>query len=399
MFIPNLMHVYENIELILTSNSRQSMITLMSAVNGISRNVTLSNHSVHVNLSRDIVHVDSDVIQNKGLYIQSTEPISVHGYSVYNPSCCTSSAFTALPVDMFGTDYIAITFPPGSGSQIGIVAPEDGSLINVIINTTQSGTITFNQHTYVHGDTISMILNRSDTVRIKSLSDLTGTKIHSNKRIGVISGSTCTSYPKNTECDNVVSMLPPTNEFGLNFIIPRINPAKKMILRVVPSIDGTNIEVHSNIYHNTYTLNKTVEVELLSENLTFVYCSRPCLVVQLCADGDSTFNPFMTIVPSTKQFSNRYVLDTPTIKPFTNYVSITVKTSNLSGLRYNGQVISSGTVSALDKYNVDWTSITFRIKTGTSFINHLSSNVYFGLIQYGFGSRDQEAYGFSVAYS
>lgn len=392
MFIPNFDHTREHIELLITSFDGKSDIKLISSVVGISSNISLHKKSMHVNIPNASIQHDARV-QNKGLYIKSSNPISVHGISVYSPGCCTSGGFTALPLRFLGTDYIVVSGLVFKLSQIGLVASHDNTVVKVTLNTTSLGCVQFYNQTYTNGETISLSLNKLDTVQLGSTADLTGTKIQSNNPIGVLSGNQCDKVISD-DCDFSVAMLPPVTKWGRKFVVPSINPTRVMVLRVVPSENDVRIELLSNITDIIYpATSNTIEVRLLSLDVTIVYCSKPCLVVQFSADT------FMTLVPPIEQFSRQYILETPSLKSFSNYALITIETKYASGLRYNGNPVPGAFRTITDRQNISWTSITMPIGNSTNVLEHTSSNVYFGVLQYGFQySIAPEAYAFPVSF-
>lgn len=152
-------------------------------------------------------HKTSGKIEDKGIYVESDDPISVVFYVGFS---WTGEAYRCIPNDWLGTEYFTLNlyndfcklsdgtfgdFP----NQILIIANED--------NTTVEYTPKYDiQNGARAGKTGKLRLNRGQSVvlfseineglRQQDDTDLTGTHIKADKKIAVYSGHTKGSYPK-----------------------------------------------------------------------------------------------------------------------------------------------------------------------------------------------------------
>jgi len=100
----------------------------------------------------------------------SDQAVGVYAMSSAKRGSC--DGFVALPVSSLGLEHFALCFfPPDHQSEIGIVAVHDSTTINVAIRqqTRPGVSVTWNNTTYMNGDTFNINMNRYDAVQLQSL--------------------------------------------------------------------------------------------------------------------------------------------------------------------------------------------------------------------------------------
>jgi hypothetical protein len=105
----------------------------------------------------------------------------------------------------------------------------------------------------------------------------------------------------------------------------------------------------------------------------------------------------MTLVPAVKQFSNNYVITTPTMNRYDNYATVIIDARDREdGLRVNGAHLLFHAVddTPIKMFNDVYRSISVRLDFNDTVyeIAHINKNVKFGLIVYGY--KDGSAYGY-----
>jgi hypothetical protein len=150
----------------------------------------------------DLLHRNSGVISNKGIYILSDGKISVYAF---NERFRSADGTVVLPIGALGKDYLVTSHFEtltasvnyngniNDESQLLIVATEDNTQIQI---TTSVGSLSGNQ-----ADVPSTItLNRGQSYQIKAKADLTGSRVrvvgdnaNECKRIAVFGGNKWTS--------------------------------------------------------------------------------------------------------------------------------------------------------------------------------------------------------------
>ena len=259
--------------------------------------------------------VISSTERNKGIHVSAGgKQISVHGL---NYRQFTSDAFLALPCSQLAVDqyeYYAISYH-GFGqysSQLLLVGCED--------NTTINSTSTI------------ITLNQMETYLYEMSSDITGTRIVSDKPISVFSGHQCTNIPESSSyCDHIVEQIPPTATWGTEFLSASFSSRMSgEIYHILASQPSTNVSVNCTTYTQpeTYSLATAgAWQEFMTPNDSFcvIESDKPLLVVEFALGGglDGVGDPFMMMLPPVEQYSNDYFINAPA-EFSTNYITIFV---------------------------------------------------------------------------
>lgn len=133
----------------------------------------------------------------------------------------TVDAFTAVPIQLLGTDYRAIGYAGSTASQILVYATEDNTVVTI-------------------GAEAPITLNRGQSFLRTSSMDATGIRIVSDKPVGVNTGDNCIFITAGA-CDHVEEMLFPVESWASDFFVPLIPQAQTF--RVVAATDGTEVRV------------------------------------------------------------------------------------------------------------------------------------------------------------
>ncbi|QQS66765.1 MAG: IgGFc-binding protein [Chlorobiota bacterium] len=279
------------------------------------------------------------VFKNKALFIKSDYPITVYGM---NRSLQSSDGMLILPLESLGDEYI---FPSYSSSQMMIIATADNSDINI--------TIPSNTKSLNHTRNFSVNMNKGDVFicvgnDLVTNSDLSGTKITSDKIIALVSGSQCIKIPDDTytACNHIVEMIIPTTSWGkIYYSVPlktrtssdtyRIYSGdtnskvfiNEVLWRTLPTYGGENFkgwfQYNSNSNSNdltTFVSNKQIFVQQFSNSWTY----------------DSVLNsdPFMLNLIPTEQFIKKgkvlFSLDDTSFSQ--NYLNVVIDSSEFDKL-------------------------------------------------------------------
>lgn len=210
--------------------------------------------------------VFESVTNDKVIEVISDNPIIVYAYSTRRQS---SDMYTSFPVNSWGNEYFITTMgndfylPSGNNDfynaqrtgEFLIMASEDDTQIEI--------QLTAKSRRYELGETIQVTLNKGDSYQVggsdelqdfRGRHDLTGTKINSNKPIGVVAGHMRSSIPQTDHSasnskDHLNEMLMPTDIWGKNFIsIPfenesQDNGVSDNYFKVVAQKEATQVKV------------------------------------------------------------------------------------------------------------------------------------------------------------
>ena len=275
----------------------------------------------------------------KGIYLRAnSDVVTVIGQNEVNQY---SETFLILPYKRSSvlTEYVyyAISERGYHSSYQGailIVGTEDNTAMKLTV--TQTAT-TNTGNTLYTGREYSFVINRLQTFYIRSssyTSDLTGTKIVTDKQVSVFSGHELAKIPWSTCCHNaLIEQVPPVTSWGRVFYTMPLATRRYYIIKIIASHHSTQIDFYCNNFRASYTIN---EGQYSSRTLSqgeycVIYSNKPVLVTQLSRGGyderDYIGDPMMMIIPDVLQFSNRFPVTTirnPSRSGYRHYINIIV---------------------------------------------------------------------------
>jgi len=201
-------------------------------------------------------NLSETVIPLQALHIVSNDPIVVYGCVRYSYS---SDAFLAIPTSSWGQEYVVNTYKahewskPANNlaSMTTIVAAYDSTKVIFTLN----GTITTNTvGGLTTGQSKTFFMNKGDVVPIASgmlglNATLAGSKIVSDKPIGVLTGVQCADVPTDRPwCDYLVEMELPTYTWGTEYHVTKnFNRNAGPLFQVVAKEPNTIVSVNGII--------------------------------------------------------------------------------------------------------------------------------------------------------
>lgn len=389
MFMTNIndTEVNKQLELLITSEHTHYSVVIKTAQDG--RNVKQqrlysTNRVIRTTIPSTFEHApladeQHNLAYPTGILISSDKPISVVGMVDYG--CCSGEAFNAIPTHSFGRRYILASYPNGTRSY-GVVAAEDNTIIK--------STLLNKAYTRIKINTMeSKIVNTGD--------DITGSFIESDKPVGVFSGNEET-FINDKNGFFQTEMLIPVDKFAMRYIVPKVAKGKFIMLRIVPaehSHTTVYITGKDGFYKTMY--DKYVNTVQLRNDGYFINAQRPVMVTLYSSYESPNLHPFMTLLPAVKQFSNNYVITTPTMNKYDNYATVIIDARDgEDGLRVNGAHLLFHAVddTPINMFNNVYKSISVRLDFNDTVyeIAHINKNVKFGLIVYGY--KAGSAYGY-----
>jgi hypothetical protein len=345
-------------------------------------------------VDRDPARAPFDGVVELGINVTASDPISV--YAIVENDYFTD-AFLALPVTTLGREYWVLSYATGgSGAAFAVVATEDDTTVTV------ASSIQTTNRTAGVGYEVS--LDRGEVyVLVDMRAEFSGTRIISDKPVGVISSDACTSVAAGA-CDTIVSMLPPVKSWGREFAVMNLAGREESghLLRVMAARNSTTVIIdREDGTSETVTLDagEFVATPVLVDEAASVRADRPVMVAQF-ATGD--FNgdigdPFMTLVPPSPQFltaytvgvaGERFVVGSPAVA--NHWASLITTAAGRDQVRVAGDPVSAFTsdewkqlTGTLFGINVNLENQAYRIETSGE---PLGVNIY--------GFRDYESYAY-----
>ena len=324
--------------------------------------------------------------RKKGISITTDNgTIIVHGLNYYNS---TTDGFLALPCAPLNTDnyeYYALTYHDNGLMSQGflvIVACDDTTVVN-------------------HGSSTTT-LNRMETLYLQDVVDYSGTRVQSSKPVSFFAGHVCTNVPIGVRaCDHLVEQIPPTVVWGRHFLSASyFNRSSGELYRILTASSSTTVTVNCNTFSQPQTFSLTSAgswTEFRTNDNTFcsIESNNPLLVMEFSLGNeiDLVGGPFMMMIPSLDQFTNDYVLHSPST--FSNYITILVTPQYYQPERI--------LVDGVSQENANWASVHcasgsicgycayVTLEPGDHHVWHSDSCAKISVLMYGFA--DHVSYG------
>ena len=350
--------------------------------------------------------------QNKGIYLKTNSTnVVVIGQNDVSRS---SDTFLALPtIKVCCTQYVYYGISVSSGvsyydNVVLIVGTEDNTMMNLTVTQSVNVKINDTVSSLTSGSQYSFIVNRLQTVYIGSSSDLTGTRIMTDKPVSVFSGHECgyvLSF-SSRYCDHLIEQIPPTTYWGKTYYIAPLQARSAYTIRVLAAYNSTEVIMDCKIEKNFYTIDAGNSFTVTHQYYCAIHSNKEILVAQYSPgygyDG-RTGDPMMMLVPATDHYSNEINLSTIS-SGYSDYINIIVlKEYYQPSMMY---WITGGVKRSLQSQS--WNTITFNqvteayytqlsVSNGPVTIIHTTANALMSAVVYGFVYR--EAYGHSGGFS
>ncbi len=335
----------------------------------------------------DIQIITSDTVETKGIHVLAQAEVTVYGL---NRVQYTTDAYLGLPVDVLGTEYLALNYTSNGSTpeQFTIVASEDGATVTITPTVTVGGRTAGVPYTVALDEGQTYQLQLADTTQ-----DLSGSVITSDKPIAVYGGVNCANIPLGyMACDHIVEQLPPVASWGKAFVtVPLATRTKGDTFRFLAARDGTTITFEgADVGTPTVTLNRGEWHERLIASTAYIVSSEPILIAQY-SNGTTfdgvTSDPFMMLIPPYEQFGANYTVSTPAEGFITNYINVVAPAAAVGSVILDGAAIPAGDFSAIGSSGFYGAQAPVALGT-----HNLSGPLPFGVFSYGFDEADSYGY-------
>jgi len=376
-----------NVQISLMSDSSNWCI-IKDNLNHITRNVSLHKGMNTFNFSKNI-KMGRNIVEKKSLIIETPAPAAVFALNYRRYS---TDGYFAFPTRRCSTRYIIPSFKPVNSifdSVIGIGGLHNDTLVTVSVRL-ESGAVALGEHPYYDGDVINITLQEYETFQMANWNDLTGSKIQSSRPVCVVSG-TGAAKVEGVYGSHLSEMVLPVEAYSYVFIIPELYTRSESLIRVIPKDNYTSLMI--NTHPVSLKFERFHQFTAYSEVPNIISSDKPVLVMLYAKEvGDKLGDPFMVTVPGITQYLSRYNFVVPDAG-FTNYISIIVRESDLSGLRLDDTIVFPIEMSKVFIDNDGDLYVTFimYILPGGYTMRHITGNK-FALFVYGNSLTD--GYGF-----
>ena len=268
--------------------------------------------------------------QNKGIYVKTnnTNSIVIGQNTVYR----SSGTFLALPtVNLCLKEYVyyGISVSVGySNNVVLIVGTENSTVMNLTVTQSVPVKVDDTVISLTKGIQYSFIINRLQTVYIGTSSDLSGTRVVTDKPVSVFSGHECGSMPSNYQsssyCDHLIEQIPHTTYWGKTYYVAPLQSRRYYSIRVLAAHNSTEVILYCNNARSSYSINAGEMFTELQQYHCAIHSNKVIIVAQYGLSHNQdwrTGDPMMMLVPATVHYSNEIIFP-----PF-HQVSATTSTS------------------------------------------------------------------------
>ena len=358
----------------------------------------------------------SDYInREKGICISSngSEPLFIIYYFYFGG---VTSSYLALPYQELLTDeynYFALSSRSSDDtywSGFLLVGIKNNTTVtiypSIVLNIPQDTQNKSSINKLVKpGEIHTVILHRKQTLYLgKNISsDITGTRIVSDKPLTVISGHEAGSVPSDGTLEPMAQQLPPTQLWGDTFlIVPFAGHDKGQYIKVLASLDNTKLIYNCGEFQNETIICASEFHQFFVPSDTYCYleANNSALVGQFPAspnentDGDTT----MVLVASLNQYSNSLLFSTlngTTEDNLNHYISISVPIEYYqpNSILYDDNMIYAQWTAIYDSGDtIVGYGCSFEVLKGLHNVTHLDSKGRLFVMVYGFGTGRAYAY-------
>ena len=349
--------------------------------------------------------------QYKGVYLRTdSDAVTVIGQNEVNRN---SETFLVVPYKRLNVImeyvYYGISiagYTSSYQSAILIVGTEDNTTMKLTV--TQTATTNYG-HTYYTGNEYSFVINRLQTFYIRSssyTSDLTGTKIVTDKQVSVFSGHELAQIPEDVCCgDQLIEQVPPVTSWGRVFYTMPLATRRSYTIKILASENLTAIDLYCHNLVQPHIINEISHIinegEYYATTLSHycvVHSNKPVLVAQLShggyEEGDYIGDPMMMIVPNTFEFSNRIAVTSTGSSGYKNYINIIVLAQYYQPDMIH--LISGGRNISLDaqrwvpikvEHTIEAYAAQVTLSEGVAEIFHANDDALMSISTYGFANQ------------
>ncbi|MBM4354389.1 MAG: hypothetical protein FJ109_11440 [Deltaproteobacteria bacterium] len=357
--------------------------------------------------------IDGSVLTNKTFRVKSTAPVTVHEFNPLNgENVFTNDASLLLPSNVGGQEYLVMAWPMRTEGYslrgfAAVVATQEGTTkvdlwpTSAVLSGSNVQSLAPNPQ-----DPYTFYLNMGDVLNIETDgaqgSDLTGTRIVSDKKVSVFGGHECANIPLGTNyCDHVEQQLIPVPTWGTHYIgdaFKARNAAQKDVFRVLAGADNVKVTLNPSVA-GPYILQKGQWVEFYSGTSFEVVATGPVLLGHYlqgsnyagfsphpqCSFGTGIGDPAFTLGIPMEQYLKEYIVLTPPAY-IEDYVNIMAKIGTEGSITIDGNPVNAPFVPAgASGYAVAQVSVSDGVHT-------IKGSEVFGVTAYGYDCDVSYAY-------
>ena len=379
-FIPNFRAL--PIIVMLTNGEESATYSVEAPVTGFSQNkMIMANNQNVIRLPNSLTGLSfSDQFNDEykeGVYLQSNrKKITVIGSNI-GMNIETFFIIPTVDLCLYEYTYFAVSVSTNvwSDGSVVIVGTSNQTIVNITVPVAFLIKIS-NSENWVSLESnrlYSYEIQRLQIVYIAALTtDLTGTKVTTNKPISLFSGHECAFVPFFAHnCDNLAEQIPPTELWGTVYYFAPLANRTSYTIKIIAAYDFTTVNINCNNNDRTCSFNINAGGHIIEtfENQEFcrIFANNIVLVSQLSHgnETDSQGDPMMTLIPAIDHYTNSITSSTfqrsTQVGSYNHYINIIVLASY-----YQPEMISITTAGGVSRSldSQSWVPISSGNDTG-----------------------------------
>ncbi|MCH7401908.1 PKD domain-containing protein [Belliella kenyensis] len=408
-----------DIGMIVITASEDAVGVISYSGRSVNFNIRSGEQFIHRITNVDILHRTSGVVEQKGVFIQSSGKISVYAF---NERIRSADGTVVLPANALGKDYIItsyfevsdtritnVNYPNLLGTVIDsyestmlVVAVENNTRVEIIptANTTSG---------QIQGVPFEITLNSGQSYQLKANQDLTGTRVkviganvNDCKNIAVFEGNKYTCIGNcGLAGDHLFQQSYPINTWGSEFLhVPFTGRTSGELLKIIASEPNTVVTINGNVA-GTIGTGQFIARNFSHTETAAITANKPISVTSFAKSMDCNlpgFNsgmgdPFMLTYSPNQQLLRQVTfnaINLPVIA--SHYVNIIVGSGSVGKTFLDGQGIGGQFTAFPNNPNYSYAQVN--INQGVH--NLVNEDGFIGYV-YGFG--EMESYGYAVGAS
>jgi hypothetical protein len=322
-------------------SAQDATITITRGANQVVKQVAAKNTNLVITLPwiTELKQTGQSRVVVDGAYrLRSTQPVTVYQYNPLEYQkggnfSFTNDASLLMPSNVWGQETIVVTRNTLNGlpGVYAVVAREDNTKVE--LQPSATGKIVQAGGGVAANGTGVVMLGEGDVLEVLSaaggggpdISDLTGTRVLSDKPVQILGAHACTYIPYNiTACDHLEEFNLPLDNLAKDYLVstpfvkaPNMNPQiKARMVRMIATTDDTTLTYDPPQAGAPAALAKAGDYAEVQTDKDFkVSANFKIAVAEYMlgqAAGGGTGDPAMTISVPTEQYRNSYSFHAPT---------------------------------------------------------------------------------------
>jgi len=291
--------------------------------------------STVVSIDRLVRISGSDIIEQKGIRVSSSEDITVFGLDLRDNG---NDGFLALPTSALSLDHVSLAYRSILGApseRFTIVATQDSTGVTIVPAADAGARLAGTPYS------ISLDSGESYSLLVGTATDnLTGSRVTADKPIAMFGSNFATTVPVGSGASNhLVEQLPGVDHWGTTHLSMPLATRTDYTVRVLSANDSTGVTIDGS---PVVTLQANEFYETILSSAAEIVGSNPILVSHYAhgsAYDGAVGDPHMALVPPTTKYYGGGIFHVPDLPNFTHFLNVVVPDTAIGFVSLDGNPI------------------------------------------------------------